>query len=213
MKAHCLQRDGFRCAYSHIFDRRSAFDKKIVPPADAFVQGTHLTHILPLGLGKFNNADGRQKEASDVLWFALYRYFPGLKGKFDPETLNQYQNLVTFAIGVHATFDGYFIAFDPLPQQMHRYEIKWFTPWPIGGATPPQGHQDVMTLSSKDPRYPLPDPEFFRAHCQVSAILEASGIGHLIDAELGAAEEDPENLDPNGSTDVGSILRRRMLMD
>lgn len=118
MKAHCLQRDGFRCAYSHIFDRRSAFDKKIVPPADAFVQGTHVTHILPLGLGKFNNADGRQKEASDVLWFALYRYFPGLKGKIDPETLNQYQNLVTFAIGVHATFDGYFIAFDPLPQQV-----------------------------------------------------------------------------------------------
>lgn len=70
-----------------------------------------------------------------------------------------------------------------------------------------------MTLVSMAPNIPLPDPEFFRTHYQISKILDVSGIGADIEAEVEAGLWDPDNLNSDGSTDLESILRRKMLMN
>lgn len=70
-----------------------------------------------------------------------------------------------------------------------------------------------MQLEQHDPRYPLPDPEYFKVHCRIGQILCVSGIGLEIDQELGKFAEAPRNLDPSGSTDVGLLLSQRMLID
>lgn len=70
-----------------------------------------------------------------------------------------------------------------------------------------------MTLVSSDDNIPLPEPEFFNVHHRIAKILDASGIGARIEAEIEDSQMDPENLRPDGSTDLGSILRRKMLIN
>ncbi|TQN64906.1 hypothetical protein CSHISOI_10510, partial [Colletotrichum shisoi] len=171
LKKDCLRRDGFRCAYSHYVDRDSALDGLVVPPVGVPVAATHLSHILPLALRKFDDAKPAEKEAIALIWYSLHRYFPALNGKIGPGSLNQHQNLITFDISAHQTYDAFILAFNPLPEKPNSYEIKQFQTWPIG-PSPPQGHREVMTLVARVPDIPLPDPEFFRVHYQVSKILD-----------------------------------------
>ncbi|KZL85526.1 hypothetical protein CI238_04621 [Colletotrichum incanum] len=212
LKAECLKRDGFRCAFSHVIDRSSAQKGLVVPPAGMAVSRTQLSHILPLALKKFDNTSQREREAVASIWYALYRYFPGLEGKIGPESLNQHQNCITFESTVHDNYDSHLLAFNPLSGRPNRYEIKYIQGWPLV-VRPPQGHQEVMTLASSDHNFPLPEPESFRVHYQIANILHVSGIRAEIEAETEASWSDPENLNPDGSTDLGSILHRKMLMN
>ncbi|KAH9232599.1 hypothetical protein K456DRAFT_1725902 [Colletotrichum gloeosporioides 23] len=211
LKDECLLRDGFRCAYSHCSDYESITKGLFVPPAGMPAGGTHLSHVLPLALGKFN-ANQVEREAVANFWYALYRYFPGLEGKIGPDSLNQHQNLITFHTGVREDYDDHRLAFNPIEGKINKYEIKNLQGAPFA-VKPPQGHREVMTLVSFDNRYPLPEPEFFRAHYEIAKILDTTGIGVKIEAEINASYHDPENLSPDGSTDLASILKRKMLLN
>ncbi|WDK11428.1 hypothetical protein CGRA01v4_02707 [Colletotrichum graminicola] len=70
-----------------------------------------------------------------------------------------------------------------------------------------------MTLVASRDSFSLPDPEFFSVHYQITQILEVSGIGAKMEAEIEASERDPANLNPDGSTDLGAIISRKMLMN
>ncbi|EFQ25336.1 hypothetical protein CGRA01v4_02708 [Colletotrichum graminicola] len=96
LKQDILKRDGFRCAFSHIYDSESAEDGLVQPYDGARIAETELAHIMPIGLSQFNEADDREKEAVASIWNALYRYFPELKDRIGPEDLNQHANLITF---------------------------------------------------------------------------------------------------------------------
>ena len=78
---------------------------------------------------------------------------------------------------------------------------------------PPKSGSAIIQLDHKNPSIPLPDKEFFKVHHRIAQILQVSGVGREIDDEVEKAEEGPRNLDPNGSTDVGLLISRRMLMD
>ncbi|KAH0420174.1 hypothetical protein CcaCcLH18_14149 [Colletotrichum camelliae] len=211
LKDECLLRDGFRCAYCHCSDYGSITKGLFVPPADMPAGGTHLSHVLPLALGKFNDANQMEREAAANFWYALYRYFPGLKGKIGPDSLNQHQNLITFQTGAREDYNNLLLAFNPVDDKINKYEVKNLQGHPFA-VKPPPGHREVMTLVSFDDRYPLPEPEFFRADYQIASILDASGIGAKIRREIYASDRDPENLNPDGSTDLGSIIKRKMLL-
>ncbi|KAL0938488.1 uncharacterized protein CTRU02_205098 [Colletotrichum truncatum] len=239
LKEDCLKRDGFRCAYSHVIDLDSARKGLVVPPVGMAVSPTQLLHILPLALKQFCTTRRREGEAVNTAWYSLYRYFPGLKGKIGPESLDQHRNLITVERSVHDNFDSHVLAFKPIsgrvshscsyfssvfscftpylfPMQSSKYEIVNLLGWPLLNNAP-EGHQEVMTLTSWDDKFPLPEPEFFRAHYQIAKILDASGIGADLQAEMEAEMEgfrnDPENLNPDGSTDVVSILCRKFMMN
>ncbi|KAJ0321854.1 hypothetical protein COL5a_009038 [Colletotrichum fioriniae] len=212
LKSICLKRDGYRCAFSHLYDITNARGGRVVPPVGALTSHTQLCHILPLALRMFDNASPVARDAVARVWHALYRYFPELEGKIGPDTLNQHENLITFEITVHLHYDSHWLAFDPIPGRPNKYEIHQMSGWPVSHQ-PPEGHRKVMTLVSSDNSIPLPKPEFFRVHYRIAKILYVSGIGARIEAEIEDSQSDPENLSPDGSTDLESILFRKMLIN
>lgn len=56
----------------------------------------------------------------------------------------------------------------------------------------------VVTLRSKEPSVPLPNPEYLRVHFQVAEILDVSGINKKIDDAWEKEAWDPENIEPDG---------------
>ncbi|KAF3806886.1 hypothetical protein GCG54_00007136 [Colletotrichum gloeosporioides] len=208
LKDECLLRDGFRCAYSHCSDYESIMEGLFVPPAGMPAGGTHLSH--PLGS---LTTPIKSREKRWPMFGMLYTDTSlDWGGKIGPDSLNQHQNLITFHTGVREDYDDHRLALNPVDGKINKYEIKNLQGAPFA-VKPPQGHREVMTLVSFDNRYPLPEPEFFRAHYQIAKILDATGIGVNIEAEINASYYDPENLSPDGSTDLGSILKRKMLLN
>ncbi len=65
---------------------------------------------------------------------------------------------------------------------------------------------------SHDPTIPLPHADYFDTHCRIAEILNASGLG----VKLDIWKDDPSyflaHLAEDGSTDIESILNRRVLM-
>ncbi|KAK1977138.1 hypothetical protein LZ30DRAFT_601981 [Colletotrichum cereale] len=132
LKEDILKRDGFRCAFSRVYDTDSAEKNLVRPHAGATIDDTQLAHILPVGLSKFNDQDKRETEAVASIWYALYRYFPELKGKIGPDTLNQHANLITFKNNVHRGFDRHKLAFCPRHRQVRVSHPCSFFPLPLG---------------------------------------------------------------------------------
>ncbi|KAM0437515.1 hypothetical protein ACHAPT_001879 [Fusarium lateritium] len=212
LKCACLRRDGYRCVWTEKFDRKSVEKGKVVDlPVGTRVVHTECAHVLPFALSKFDSKNAVETENKATIWWALYRYFPGLKDKIGPETMNQERNAITLGCDVHEDFGQYKLAFWPTGKE-NKYKAEWFTPWP--GAQRAPGTTDlIMELKSSDPSVPMPSPEYFKVHHRIAQILEVSGIGHAVEEELDAATFDPENMSPDGSTDIASIIRRKMLMD
>ena len=69
----------------------------------------------------------------------------------------------------------------------------------------------MITITSSDSSIPLPDDDYLVVHCRVAEILEVSGLWRKFDDALEDGRWDPENVDPNGFTDLGSIISRKML--
>ncbi|KAK2031339.1 hypothetical protein LX32DRAFT_681176 [Colletotrichum zoysiae] len=210
LKDEILKRDGFRCAFSRVYDRNSAESDLVEVQRGASCAHTHLAHILPIGLRTFDSNSQRESVAVGSIWYALYRYFPELKDKIGPDTLNQHKNLITFAIDVHLEFDRHRLAFLPRQGRPHTYAVKQLNKFPLPA---PPGHEDVMTLVSSNDAFPLPDPDYLWVHYQITQILAVSGIGAKIEAEIKASQEDPTTPNPDGSTDLGAIVCRKMLID
>ncbi|KAK2005595.1 hypothetical protein LZ32DRAFT_672495 [Colletotrichum eremochloae] len=118
LKAECLRRDGFRCAYSQNPDRQSARARLIDVPAGTPASTTNLSHILPLVLRELDGAVQRERDAVAMVWHGLYRYFPQIKDKIGSGSLNQHENLITFAITIRSEFDDLRLAFEPVTSQV-----------------------------------------------------------------------------------------------
>lgn len=58
---------------------------------------------------------------------------------------------------------------------------------------------------------PLPNREYLLVHFRIAEILDVSGVGKKIEDALDEGLLDAENMKPDGSTDIGSILSRKML--
>ncbi|KAF6844881.1 hypothetical protein CMUS01_00678 [Colletotrichum musicola] len=196
LKQECLRRDSYRCAYCHHIDFRCA-KARLVVPGSSLVGVAELCHLLPAALAHFPTNSSRDKQALEDIWFALWRYFPGLKGKVGPDedSLEQHANLVTFAISTRYFFDDHDIAFNPLEDTgaPNRYKIEKMLSGAFGDV-PPEGHREVMTLVSslsdddENPQLPLPEPELFRTHYQIAKILKVTGVGREIDEVMSASD-------------------------
>ncbi|KAK0710148.1 hypothetical protein B0T26DRAFT_724201 [Lasiosphaeria miniovina] len=201
LKANCLQREGYRCALSRYIDMNMRH-KVSASTAPTTKIRTHCACILPFALGNFDEEKAQGTENKAMIWWALYRYFPDLKGQIGPESINQCQNAITMWTALHEEFGCFNLALEPLGND--RYQVHWLIC--EGISIPP-----IITFTSNDPSVPLPDPKYLWCHFRVAEILEVSGIGQKITDTMDSEAWDPENIDPNGSTDIGSILSRKML--
>jgi hypothetical protein len=69
----------------------------------------------------------------------------------------------------------------------------------------------MATFTSSDSSIPLPSPVLLRAHYIIAKILNVSDIGNRIDRLVYEPEYDSQ-IKLDGSTDLMSILSRRLLM-
>ncbi len=113
------------------------------------------------------------------------------------------------AVEDHLLFGKFDFAFEPLETQgeatrNNMYRIKWYD---TVLARPPIS---VLRFRKKV-KSPQPDYELLKAHYCVAEILAVSGIGVKIDKLEDMAQLDAEDINPDGSTDLASILGARML--
>lgn len=113
LRRDCLRRDGHRCIYSGIWDIGSADAGKVNPPATEPCLPLHFAHTIPFALGSFDDTDAVQTRKSAIIWFAIHRYFPELRGKLDARSINQPANACIMDANVHQMFDDYRLAFLP----------------------------------------------------------------------------------------------------
>lgn len=57
-------------------------------------------------------------EKRATVWWALYRYFPALKGAIGPDSVNKPENAMTMRSDIHGLFAKYRFAFKPAISQV-----------------------------------------------------------------------------------------------
>lgn len=91
----------------------------------------------------------------------------------------------------------------------NRYRVHWLiVPCGVPGSRLP----DIITLTSNGTDVPPPNDKFLFLHFRIAEILAVSGVGEKIEAALNESCLDVDSIRPDGSTDIGSILSRKMLM-
>ncbi|KAM0254345.1 hypothetical protein ACHAQJ_006877 [Trichoderma viride] len=149
-------------------------------------------------------------EIKATIWWALYRYFPFISGKIGTDTINEPENAITLWTEAHHEFGKYNLALEPDEKKQNRYRTHMLNPNVACAALV----HSVVHMKCADESIPMPDPDFLKVHFQVSKILQVSGIGKKIKHALRANEYNPINdIQPDGSTDLGRILSCKMLMD
>lgn len=117
LKIQCLERDGFRCVYSGAYDMDSVKNSLVhLPPGAAGATLTECAHIIPFGLGSFDENNIVQVQNQATIWHAIHRYFPALAGKIEAGNINQVENAITLDPSVHAMFGRYSLTFWPQSQ-------------------------------------------------------------------------------------------------
>ncbi|KAH0532424.1 hypothetical protein TsFJ059_001116 [Trichoderma semiorbis] len=168
LKKRCLRRDNNRCILTGMVDR--AYFKSLPPQrrGDLIVCTTECAHIIPFALRKFDPNSAQETEVKAQIWVALERYFPFIKGKIGPESINTPANAVTLRSDIHVQFGAFDISTETTAVA-HKYSIYKSEPRDyVNRDIPP-----FVTLTQSDPAVEMPDPDFLRLHYQVSMILKA----------------------------------------
>lgn len=111
LRRQCLPRDGYRCVYTGLFDWYAVKGKEVVLPDGAKWGGTDCAHIIPFAFG--DSAGQGSQEATASIWWTLYRYFPVLRGKIGPDSVNQLGNVVSLFPEVCHVFGDLELSFWP----------------------------------------------------------------------------------------------------
>jgi hypothetical protein len=92
---------------------------------------------------------------------------------------------------------------------LNTYRVDFFTPtepaWSVFCSRP------TITFNAADSSVPLPDPTLLQSHYAIAKILQVSGIGDKIDTLIYESSFD-WNIEPDGSSDIASMISRRLLM-
>ncbi|KAL7781851.1 hypothetical protein V8C37DRAFT_413943 [Trichoderma ceciliae] len=209
LKKICFGRDNHRCVVTRFIDQKQ---KKTLPSHISRNEKgikTECAHILPFALRKFNENSAKETESKATIWWAIYRYFPFIRGKIGAETINKPENAITLWIDAHSAFGEYSFALEPLDTP-HMYRSSFLEPDTLLADHVPA----IITMKQSDSSIPMPDPDFFKVHFQISTILQVSSIGKKIQDTLCKDDYNSTyNIHPDGSTNLEYILCCKMLMD
>lgn len=156
-------------------------------------------------------ADQDQSDDKATIWWALYRYFPFLREKIASDSINKPHNAVTIGKYVFPYWALFDLALEPVCAADNSYRWKCFDE----ELTDEPELQETVTWE-QHAAVPLPDPDFFRFHLQLAKILDETGIRRKISrvcSENQAEAVKQYSIAADGSTDIGQILRKRMLLD
>ncbi|KAF3077557.1 hypothetical protein CFAM422_000859 [Trichoderma lentiforme] len=209
VKQACLTRDGHRCVLTGMVERAHFMS---IPPqnrGDLRSCITECAHIIPFALSKLNPNSTQEAETKTQIWRAIYRYFPFVVGKIGPEDINAPENAITLRSEAHMEFAAHRIAAEPTNTE-HKYHVHDLgTVYSVA-----RDLSNTITMKQSDPAVAMPNPDLLRLHYQVSMILQESGIRERYERTMWENEDNLiQNIQPDGSTDLGNILSSKMFTD
>ncbi|KAH9026393.1 hypothetical protein EDB85DRAFT_1851218, partial [Lactarius pseudohatsudake] len=175
-KRQALVRDDFQCIVSGKYDLElTSQNDDLRAAASSFspprVGVTQCAHIIPSSTNK-NILDSKDKHEHAASFWAILSCF-GYKDILDKLTgkgIHSLDNVMTLGMEIHHWFD----------------QLKmWF--------------EAVITLTSEDPRLPLPNPDYLEIHAACCRVAHLSGAGEYMDKVLEDLE-DTHVLSEDGSS-------------
>ncbi|KAH0525236.1 hypothetical protein TsFJ059_007628 [Trichoderma semiorbis] len=169
LKRDCLKRDGFRCSISGYHDRSSVRNGSVILPAGKRATVTQCAHILPFALSDFDERSVAEARNKAIVWTALHRYFPALRGKINTNSVNQYGNVMIMDNSIHAAFGEYSIGLWPMDED-NTYHIRSLDGLGLPAGIPTD--REYVQFISHDHQLPLPDKDFLKTHYRIGEILQ-----------------------------------------
>ncbi|KAL0776878.1 hypothetical protein CaCOL14_006396 [Colletotrichum acutatum] len=167
----CVLRDGGQCVVTKYFNKdwlEENFSGQMMPQGR--ISTLECVHIIPFLIGNFD-----ERKPMEALW----RYFPDLKGKVGPDTINQTGNALIMNSEVHGDFGDFDFGFEQQYGSTTKYNIRWFGAW-NPAISLFKNYPKVVEFTSVDPRVAeLPDPIFLDVHCRVGEILNEFKLQRL----------------------------------
>lgn len=148
IELNCLRRDGFRCVACRAYDCNSIKDELVELPPGASMTTTQCAYIIPFALGNFYETKGPESKNKDLIWGALHRYFPALRGKIDATSIGQLGNLMTLDASAHAIFCGWDVALWPRDKVCYSFVMPLLLPFCV------QGRNQKLTMVDPNRKTP-----------------------------------------------------------
>ncbi|KAH9024600.1 hypothetical protein EDB84DRAFT_1273838 [Lactarius hengduanensis] len=175
-KRQALVRDNFQCIVSGEYDSRLVIQNDdLRAAAYSFspprASKTQCAHIIPSSTNK-NILDSKDEHEHAASFWAILGCFgyKDLPDKLTGKKIHSLDNVMTLELNMHDSFD-----------QLD----MWF--------------EAVITLTSVDPRLPLPNPDYLEIHAACCRVAHLSGAGEYIDKVLEDLE-DSRVLSQDGSS-------------
>ncbi|PGH01047.1 hypothetical protein GX51_05484 [Blastomyces parvus] len=213
LRGACLIRDRYRCVISYKFDVTEALKRFKRHGADAqdeegnplrgqSFDSLQVAHILPHALMK-SDQGSQLSESKRATLTILDMFDHGVVRLIEGIDIDQPFNAISLSPALHTLFGGFEIFFEPVPSQLHTYQVKPFLPEIFPGLPV------TRTLyRSVDYTIDAPLPRFFAIHSAIAHILHLSGAGEYIDKIL----QDLENISAHGdgSTELGRLVKLQL---
>ncbi|KAH9175894.1 hypothetical protein EDB89DRAFT_235099 [Lactarius sanguifluus] len=200
-KRQALARDNFQCIVSGNYDLDMASQNDDLSAAACSfspprVGITQCAHIIPSSTNE-NILDSRDKHEHAASFWAILGCFgyEDLPYKLKGKGIHSLDNVMTLGTSVHHSFDQLKMWFEAKGSP-NTYTIKATGPLFL---TLCKAADCKITLTSEDPRLPLPNPDYLEIHAACCRVAHLSGAGEYMDKVLDDLE-DARVLSEDGST-------------
>ncbi|KAH9175893.1 hypothetical protein EDB89DRAFT_2066097 [Lactarius sanguifluus] len=199
-KRQALARDNFQCIVSGKYDYNmtsqnddlSAVAFSFSPPR---IGVTQCAHIIPSSTNE-NILDSKDKHASSF-WAVLGCFgYEDLLDKLKGKGIHSLDNVMTLGMEIHHWFDQLKMWFEAVKGSPNTYTIKAADTILLAFC---KAADCKITLTSEDPRLPLPNPDYLEIHAACCRVAHLSGAGEYMDKVLEDLE-DTHVLSEDGST-------------
>ncbi|KAG5298360.1 hypothetical protein I7I48_07791 [Histoplasma ohiense] len=175
LRGVCLIRDHYRCVVSHKFDLTEALkrfknhgtdaqDEEGNPLHGQSFDSLQVAHILPHPLMK-SSQDSKLSESKRATLDILDMFDHGVVRLFEGIDIDRPFNAITLSPSLHSLFGGFEIVFEPVPSQLHTYQVKPFLPEIF-----PDLPVTRTLYLSVDCTIDAPLPRFFAIHSAIAHI-------------------------------------------
>lgn len=141
------------------------------------------------------------------IWTNIFRYFPSLQSclNLSPEDMNREDNVMMMISPFHEEFEHFRFIFEAT-ETPNRYRLKTF-PCFASGYAQFLPHDNIVTFSSHDNHYALPNAIHLAVHAAIGNILHATSRGRKIEKLMRDLEDHGSlGLAKDGSTKVSDLL-------
>ncbi|KAK2788760.1 hypothetical protein FQN52_006516 [Onygenales sp. PD_12] len=204
----CFKRDKYRCVITGGTD--TSHWKELGRPDDMAHGQLEAAHIIPFAYGSWDKSSDAPEHIVRA-WEVLYRCFPKVReAGMQVKNINSLSNGISLRYDIHLQFGEFSIAFKPTDTD-NVYELKVFPSYPTGlRPTLPEGPVEFTTAEDAQD-LELPSAVLLDCHYRLAEILNASGMGEIIERYQEEWERLKEyangSLRHDGGTDLEQILR------